>query len=165
VAQPSDHGLSPLASWVLAHGEVLVPVAFVLMALVLALLLALLWIQAGARWIVVLWVWRRALAWWRARAGPGGSGGSGGSGGASGRRPGGAGGDRERSPEYRAYMRSPAWRRRRARVLRRAGRRCRGCGGPARDVHHLWYGTPLGSEPDAALAPLCEACHAQAHGR
>jgi hypothetical protein len=159
VAPPADHWLAPPARWVLAHGEVLVPVAFVLMALLLALLLALLWIQAGARWIAVFWIWRQALAWWRARAGPSGSGG------ASGGRPGGAGGPREHSAEYRAYMRSPAWRRRRARVLRRAGRRCRGCGGPAKDVHHLWYGTPLGSEPDSALAPLCEGCHRQAHSR
>ena len=50
-------------------------------------------------------------------------------------------------------------------LLRRAGRRCRGCGGLAKDVHHLWYGTPLGTEPDAALAPLCEDCHRKAHGR
>jgi hypothetical protein len=157
VAPLAEHGLYPLARWVLAHGDTLVPLAFALMALLLALLLALAWLQGGARLIAVGWIWRQAWRWWRAR--------SSGSGGASGRRPGGAGGPREHSAEYRAYMRSPAWRRRRARVLRRAGRRCRGCGGPAKDVHHLWYGTPLGSEPDRALAPLCEACHARVHGR
>jgi hypothetical protein len=151
VAQPSDHWLYPPTRWVLAHGDALVPVAFVLMALLLVLFCALAWLQGGARLIVAVWVWRQAMAWWRARRSPG--------------RPGGAGGHREHSAEYRAYMRSPAWRRRRARVLRRVGRRCRGCGGPARDVHHLWYGTPLGTEPDAALAPLCEDCHARAHGR
>jgi hypothetical protein len=148
-----QHWLSPPARWVLTHGDALVPVAFVLMGLLLVGMLALAWLQAGARWIAVFWIWRQALAWWRAR------------GGASGRRPGGAGGHREHSAEYRAYMRSPAWRRRRARVLRRAGRRCRGCRGPAKDVHHLWYGTPLGSEPDSALAPLCEECHTRAHSR
>jgi hypothetical protein len=49
------------------------------------------------------------------------------------------------------------------RILRRDRRRCRDCGGRATDVHHLWYGRPLGSEPDGALVALCAWCHRQRH--
>jgi hypothetical protein len=150
VAQPSDHWLSPPARWVLAHGEVLVPVAFGLMALLLALLVALAWLQAGARWIAVFWIWRQALAWWRAR------------GGASGRRPGGAGGHREHSARYQAVMGSPGWRRRQA--IRHQGRRCAWCGARGRlQGHHLTYAR-LGREAPGDVVALCPACHARAHG-
>jgi hypothetical protein len=147
---------------VLAYGDALVPVAFALMALLLALLLVLLWIQAGARWIAVFWVWRQALAWWRAR--------SGGSGGPPGRRPGGAGGAREssgHSARYRAVMGSRGWRRRRRSVLRVQGGRCAvpGCTQRAVDVHHAEGYARLGRERLDELLGVCERHHRQLHGR
>jgi hypothetical protein len=148
VAQPSDHGLYPLARWVLAHGDSLVPVAFVLMALLLVALLALVWLQGGARLIAAVWVWRQAWRWWRARA--------------SGRRPGGAGGHRAHSERYRRVMGSAGWRRRQ--VLRRQGGRCAWCGARGRlQGHHLTYAR-LGREAPGDVVAVCPACHARAHG-
>ena len=63
------------------------------------------------------------------------------------------------SVEYREYIRSPAWRERRAAVLAKAGHRCERC--PAVtgiEVHHLRY-TNLGHEPDEDLEVLCWRCH------
>jgi hypothetical protein len=132
--------------WAFEHGITLGWVSLVL-ALLVVLPLALLsvavrWYLFGAKAIAAGWIWREA---WRALR----------------RHRGGAGGH---SPEYEAYMSSSEWRRRRAQILRRAGRRC-GCGRRASDVHHKWYGRPLGSEPDAALVALCPDCHRRAHGR
>ena len=153
MAQPSDHGLYPLARWVLAHGDSLVPVAFVLMALLLVAMLALVWLQGGARLIAAVWVWRQAWRWWRSR----------------GRSPadhrGGAGGPAY-SSEYAVFMASPQWARQRARVLRRDGHRCTRCGGRGGlEAHHTFYATPIGATPDWAIVTLCAAHHAAAHGR
>jgi hypothetical protein len=155
VAPPSDHWLSPPARWVLAHGDALVPVAFVLMALLLAALLALAWLQGGARLLVAVWVWRRAWAWWRGRRG------------ASGGRPGGAGGPRGHSEHYRRVMGSAGWRRRRRQVLRRQGGRCAvpGCTQRAVDVHHAAGYARLGRERPDELLGVCERHHRQLHGR
>jgi hypothetical protein len=145
---PAQHWTYQTGRWLLAHGLALVPVAFVLLLLLAAVLLALAWLQGGARLIVAVWVWRQALAWWRARAPTS--------------RPGGAGG---RSALYQAVMASSAWRRRRRQALRRAGRRCQRCGarGPL-DVHHLTY-RALGRERPGDLLALCESCHGALHGR
>jgi 5-methylcytosine-specific restriction endonuclease McrA len=63
------------------------------------------------------------------------------------------------SSEYKAYLRSDAWRVRRERALEVAGRRCQRC--PActdLQVHHLRY-TNLGNELDEDLEVLCSRCH------
>lgn len=62
------------------------------------------------------------------------------------------------SAEYRAYMHSPTWYKRRARVLRLADYRCRVCGGKATQVHHVTYEN-FGHEPDCDLTALCKDCH------
>ena len=65
---------------------------------------------------------------------------------------------------YRAYLRSAAWARRRARVLARAHDRCEGCGeAKASAVHHLTY-AHLGAEFLWELVALCHPCHARVHG-
>ena len=153
MAQPSDHGLSPLARWVLAHGDALVPVAFVLMALLLVLLVALAWLQGGARLILAVWVWRQAIAWWRARRSPG--------------RPGGAGGSREHSDRYRRVMGSRGWRRRTRAVRSRQGGRCGvpGCTRRIDHVHHAEGYRNLGRERLGELLGVCEIHHRQLHGR
>ena len=64
------------------------------------------------------------------------------------------------SPEYRDYMRSEAWRERRARALKRAGFRCQICGEDTGklEVHHNRYDN-LGNERDEDLVALCGQCH------
>ena len=134
-----------LTAWLLHHGDQLLPFALALMAVLFLVCTALVWAQAGARWIAVFWIWREFLRGLRRRRGRGGAGGH--------------------SEAYEAYMRSSEWRRRRAQILRRDGRRCRGCGGRANHVHHRWYSSPIGEEPAWALESLCEGCHRRAHGR
>jgi 5-methylcytosine-specific restriction endonuclease McrA len=60
--------------------------------------------------------------------------------------------------EYRSYMSSPEWRQRRSEVLARDEGRCRRCGGPATEVHHLTYAR-FGSEPLTDLLSVCGSCH------
>lgn len=69
------------------------------------------------------------------------------------------------SREYTAYMRSPEWQVRRARVLRLAGYKCQDCGldrsrsgGRGLQVHHLTY-ERLFHERDTDLVALCVKCH------
>jgi 5-methylcytosine-specific restriction endonuclease McrA len=49
----------------------------------------------------------------------------------------------------------PGWSATRARILKRDGHRCRSCGAPAAEVHHL----EPGNESDDMLVSLCEPCH------
>lgn len=134
--------------WVLHHGDQLLAPGLVLCVLLAAVCLVLVWAQAGARWIVVYWVWRGFLRGLRSRS--------------RSRHPGGGGGH---SAEYEAVMRSAGWRRRRAQTIRRAGRRCQECGaGGPLDVHHLTY-QHLGDERPWELVAVCERCHQQLHAR
>jgi hypothetical protein len=65
--------------------------------------------------------------------------------------------------KYSAYLKTPEWRAIRARVLRRAGDRCEGCGASnATQVHHLTY-DHLFCEFLFELVALCEACHDRLH--
>ena len=84
--------------------------------------------------------WRNVTRWWRWR-------------GARGRT----------SPAYNAFMAGPEWRAQRQRALRRDGYRCRWCGGPGREAHHLYYLEPIGATPDEAIVALCGRCHVRAH--
>lgn len=66
------------------------------------------------------------------------------------------------SAAYEAYLRSPAWARRRGQALRRAGYCCARCGRRhGLQVHHRTY-SRLGQELPDDLEVLCKACHAQA---
>lgn len=69
------------------------------------------------------------------------------------------------SSQYREYMHSDAWQRRRRRAIKRAGYACQRCGtGERLEVHHLTYAR-LGKERPADLMVLCHACHAAEHAR
>ena len=61
------------------------------------------------------------------------------------------------------YLRSPAWRRRKATVLARCDWQCEarleGCTGTATQVHHTSY-EHYGNEPLWDLRGVCDACHA-----
>ncbi len=143
--QVEGHWGYRLTGWLLAHGAQLLVPGLVVCALLVVAAVAYLWFMTGARVIAAGWVWSRFLDGLPHR--------------------GGRGSRREQSPEYAAYMASPAWRRRRARVLRRAGRQCQACGTrPAVDVHHLTY-AHLGAERPWELLAVCPACHRRLHGR
>lgn len=73
---------------------------------------------------------------------------------------------------YNAYLSSPVWQTKRAKVLRRANGRCEGCGDRrAAQVHHLRY--PQECLPGSAqwiaqeklfdLKAICEVCHDDVH--
>jgi 5-methylcytosine-specific restriction endonuclease McrA len=65
--------------------------------------------------------------------------------------------------DYKKYLESPVWARRRLAVLKERGRRCETCGyGPNVTVHHLTYAA-LGAEPDSHLVVLCWPCHEKRH--
>jgi 5-methylcytosine-specific restriction endonuclease McrA len=64
---------------------------------------------------------------------------------------------------YNDYLRSPAWRVRRALVMRRAGGTCEGClSAPATQVHHATY-DHVGNELLFELHAICDDCHERAH--
>jgi len=64
--------------------------------------------------------------------------------------------------QYREYLRSPEWQRKRQAAFAHYGRECQWCGDKKRlQVHHLHYRT-LGSESPEDLEILCPGCHADA---
>lgn len=68
-----------------------------------------------------------------------------------------------RRAEYEAYLDTPAWQAKRAKVLKRCGGVCEGCGeAPATQAHHLTY-AHLGDELLFELVGLCRTCHTAAH--
>lgn len=65
---------------------------------------------------------------------------------------------------YDDYLRSDAWRRKTALILKRAGGTCEGClSRPATQVHHLTY-EHVGQEFAFELIAVCGHCHARIHG-
>lgn len=135
------------------HGLVVGLVVYALALVVVCFGWLYLWFMQGARTLAALWVWRQAWRWWRAR----------------GRAPTGhrgVPGGREHSAEYRRFMQSLAWRRQRARVLRRDHHHCTACGGRrGLHAHHTFYASPIASTPDWGIETLCAGCHRDAHGR
>jgi hypothetical protein len=70
---------------------------------------------------------------------------------------------RQLSVEYQEYLKSPAWRAIRDKVLRRAKGRCEGCGDrAATQVHHLSY-AHIYREFLWELAAVCDECHERVH--
>ena len=65
---------------------------------------------------------------------------------------------------YKAYLRSAAWRERRATALARAGYRCERCGNKRNPLHahHKTY-VRLGNEQPDDLEVLCSPCHRSEH--
>ena len=61
--------------------------------------------------------------------------------------------------EHNDYLRSPEWKERRVKVLRRDGYICQACiENPAQEVHHLSY-DHWGNEPLFELVAVCKPCH------
>ena len=70
---------------------------------------------------------------------------------------------RENAPDYKTYLQSEEWRKRRKRALDRVGYRCERCSSKrVLHVHHLTY-ERLGAEWDQDLEVLCETCHQGEH--
>ena len=64
---------------------------------------------------------------------------------------------------YSKYIRSPAWRALRCKVIGRSGGDCERCGvWPVVNVHHLTY-ERLGSEDLSDLQGVCSKCHQELH--
>lgn len=67
--------------------------------------------------------------------------------------------------KYNAYLQSPEWKSKRARVLKRASGICEGCGiKRATQVHHLHYKNVF-KEFLFELVAICEECHDMVHGK
>jgi hypothetical protein len=68
------------------------------------------------------------------------------------------------SSDYKEYLQTPYWKRRREDKLRAVGRRCQLCnrGSVTLDVHHRTY-ERLGNELDEDLTVLCRDCHSIYH--
>jgi hypothetical protein len=65
---------------------------------------------------------------------------------------------------YRAYLRSPEWAEKRARIMERSGGTCERCRErPAVDVHHLTYDRIYHESP-SDLQAVCRTCHDTYHG-
>lgn len=64
---------------------------------------------------------------------------------------------------YRGYLKTAAWRQKRAEVIRRAAGVCERCRRwPVANVHHLTY-ERLGDEPLSDLLGVCRRCHEELH--
>jgi 5-methylcytosine-specific restriction endonuclease McrA len=62
------------------------------------------------------------------------------------------------------YLRSDAWRRKRALVLKRDRHKCVQCGQKATQIHHAKYAPKnIGREPIEWLVSLCRPCHKKQH--
>ena len=59
---------------------------------------------------------------------------------------------------YRDYLNSPAWYKKRDAVMKRDGHKCAACGSLAKHVHHKTYDN-IGKEPLADLVAVCDVCH------
>jgi 5-methylcytosine-specific restriction endonuclease McrA len=69
----------------------------------------------------------------------------------------------ERARQYHAYLATPAWAIKRARVIERAGGLCEGCRkNPPAEVHHLTY-ERVGREMLFDLVAVCRVCHEIIH--
>jgi 5-methylcytosine-specific restriction endonuclease McrA len=65
--------------------------------------------------------------------------------------------------EYASYLRSPAWKAKREKVLTRANGHCEGCGeNTATQVHHLTYQN-IYKEFLWELVAICDDCHDRVH--
>lgn len=70
----------------------------------------------------------------------------------------------KRWTNYREYLRSDKWRRKREKVMERARGRCEVCRiNRATQVHHKTY-ERVYREPMSDLVAICESCHLDEHG-
>lgn len=64
----------------------------------------------------------------------------------------------------RMSQRLAAWRELSARIRERDNRRCRVCGGPGYEGHHIEMRSRGGKDVDSNVVLLCHACHREVHG-
>ena len=70
----------------------------------------------------------------------------------------------KRTRQYREYLKSDDWKRKRYVVLKRDNWTCQKCGAKATQVHHLKYAKyQIGKEPIKWLVSLCKPCHKKQH--
>jgi 5-methylcytosine-specific restriction endonuclease McrA len=64
---------------------------------------------------------------------------------------------------YQDYIRSEAWKARKAEAIHKAGYKCSKCGNIGKlECHHNAYNR-LGAELDSDLLVVCEKCHKKIH--
>ena len=69
-----------------------------------------------------------------------------------------------RTEQYREYLKSEEWQKKRYVVLKRDNCICQYCGAKATLVHHKRYAKyKIGKEPIKWLVSLCGACHKDQH--
>lgn len=72
----------------------------------------------------------------------------------------------ERRADYKRYLKSRIWAAIRGAAIHRAGGKCEHCRGTEQlHVHHAKYPQVFGTETPEMLRVLCDACHAEEHGR
>jgi 5-methylcytosine-specific restriction endonuclease McrA len=70
----------------------------------------------------------------------------------------------DRTKQYREYLKTEAWQRKRYVVLKRDNWVCQNCGSKATQVHHKKYSKyNIGKEPIKWLVSLCKSCHEKQH--
>lgn len=70
---------------------------------------------------------------------------------------------RQRYESYQEYLASVEWAVIRERILTLDDYKCRDCGQPATEVHHLRYPAMWGTETDDMLISLCRKHHRERH--
>jgi hypothetical protein len=71
----------------------------------------------------------------------------------------------ESKQRYDEYLRSPEWKERRDRIVKRDRGQCQSCTSKSQlQVHHMTY-ERIGNEHDDDLVTVCHACHQRIHGR
>jgi 5-methylcytosine-specific restriction endonuclease McrA len=70
-----------------------------------------------------------------------------------------------RQREYMEYLKSPAWKQKRAEVMAVYENKCMNCGCSSEplDVHHIRYAEVLGNETIKDFRVLCRTCHDAEH--
>jgi hypothetical protein len=69
----------------------------------------------------------------------------------------------ETTPEYKSYLSSAVWKKKRYDALLRDKWTCSHCGKKATEVHHKRYPKTLGDEPLEWLESICKSCHYKLH--
>ena len=69
-----------------------------------------------------------------------------------------------RQRNYKSYLGSPRWKEKRDIIMKKSGGKCRVCGAPATEVHHVNY-QRRGKERLTDLTALCRDCHQLYHAK
>ena len=69
-----------------------------------------------------------------------------------------------RQRNYKSYLGLPRWKAKRETIMKKSGGKCRICGAPATEVHHVNY-ERRGKERLTDLTALCRECHELYHAK